>query len=49
MFTTENKKKWVNEAKETSPKAVSKKYGIPIKSLKRWLQVGPERKKGRCY
>jgi hypothetical protein len=46
MFTAENKRRWVCEAKETSPKNVSKKYGIPIKSLKRWLQVGPDRKKG---
>jgi transposase-like protein len=46
MFTTDNKRRWVAEAKETSVKLVSKKYGIPIKSLKRWLQVGPDRKKG---
>jgi hypothetical protein len=49
MFSAENKRRWVNEAIETSTKAVSKKYGIPIKSLKRWLLVGPERKKGGTF
>lgn len=30
----------------TSPSLVAKSFNIPLKSLKRWLRFGPERKKG---
>jgi hypothetical protein len=29
------------------PRVVAKKFAVPLKSLKRWLQVGPERRKGK--
>jgi hypothetical protein len=30
----------------TNPSLVAKSFNIPLKSLKRWLRFGPERKKG---
>ena len=31
----------------TNPSLVAKSFNIPIKSLKRWLRFGPDRKKGK--
>ena len=31
----------------TTPSLVAKSFNIPIKSLKRWLRHGSERKKGK--
>lgn len=31
----------------TTPSLVAKSFNIPLKSLKRWLRFGPERKKGK--
>ena len=30
-------------------KDVSKMFSVPLKSLKRWIKVGPERKKGMVH
>jgi hypothetical protein len=30
----------------TEVKQVAKQFAVPLKSLKRWLQVGADRKKG---
>lgn len=46
MFPPELKKKCVDLAKHTDPKKVSVQCGVPIKSLKRWINIGAERKKG---
>ena len=46
MISSETKRKYVEMAKETDAKEVSRNFGIPIKSLKRWLLLGHERKKG---
>lgn len=46
ILTAEEKKKLVELAKEFNAKEISKKYGVPLKSLKRWLLLGHERKKG---
>jgi len=49
MFSIDLKKKYVDEAYKSSAKEVSQKYKIPLKSLKRWMLVGPDRKKGIYY
>jgi transposase-like protein len=46
ILTAEEKKKLVELAKESNAKEISKKFGVPLKSLKRWLLLGHERKKG---
>jgi hypothetical protein len=46
ILTAEDKKKLVEMAKVSNAKEISKKFGVPIKSLKRWLLLGYERKKG---
>ena len=46
MISSETKRSYVEMAKETDAKEVSKNFGIPLKSLKRWLLLGHERKKG---
>ena len=46
ILTSDDKKNLVEMAKKSNAKVVSKKYGIPLKSLKRWLLLGHERKKG---
>ena len=46
MISPETKRRYVEMAKETDAKEVSKNFGIPLKSLKRWLMLGHERKKG---
>ena len=46
MISPETKRKYVEMAKETDAKEVSRNFGIPLKSLKRWLLLGHERKKG---
>lgn len=46
ILSSEEKKNIVELAKETNIKEVSKKFGVPLKSLKRWILYGPERKKG---
>ena len=33
----------------TSPSLVAKSFNIPVKSLRRWLRHGSERKKGKLY
>ena len=34
------------QANMSTPALVAKSFNIPIKSLKRWLRCGPQRKKG---
>jgi len=46
MLSPEAKMKYVEMAKETDAREVSKSFGIPLKSLKRWLLLGTDRKKG---
>jgi transposase-like protein len=46
ILTAEEKRKLVELAKESNAKEISKKFGVPLKSLKRWLLLGHERKKG---
>ena len=46
MFSTIVKKKCIEASKIYEIKEVSKMFSVPIKSLKRWIEVGPERKKG---
>jgi hypothetical protein len=46
MFDVNFKKKCVDEAKKYGMRLTSEKHNVPIKSLKRWISVGPERKKG---
>ena len=40
-------KKKLKQSKCNDLKAVSKMFAVPLKSLKRWIKVGPERKKGK--
>lgn len=35
------------QAKTNKLNKVSKMFSVPLKSLKRWIKVGPERKKGK--
>ena len=44
--TTEEKKKLVEMTKQSNVKLISRKYGVPFKSLKRWVLYGCDRKKG---
>ena len=46
ILTLEQKKKLVELSKQSNAKVISKKFGVPLKSLKRWLLLGVERKKG---
>ena len=46
MFSTEVKRKCIEASKIYEIKEVSKMFSVPLKSLKRWIEVGPERKKG---
>ena len=46
MISPETKRRYVEMAKDTDAKEISKNFGIPLKSLKRWLSRGHERKKG---
>ncbi len=46
MFTTEIKKQCVILAEKNDPKIIANQLKVPLKSLKRWLSVGAERKKG---
>ena len=46
MVSSEIKRKYVEMAKETGAKEVYKNLGILMKSLKRWLLLGHDRKKG---
>lgn len=49
MFTPEFKMKCVELCKYHDFKTVSKRCKVPIKSLKRWILIGPERKKGNFF
>ena len=46
MLPPDLKKLAVSLAKRNDPKYSSNFYGVPLKSLKRWIKVGCERKKG---
>mmetsp|Transcript_5301 Transcript_5301/g.5076 ORF Transcript_5301/g.5076 Transcript_5301/m.5076 type:complete len:575 (-) Transcript_5301:123-1847(-) len=46
MIPTELKRKAVNLALQKGPKFAASFYRVPTKSLKRWMMVGCERKKG---
>jgi len=46
IVDAETRKKAVFEALEEGVDIIAKKYKIRKKSLKRWLQIGPEKKKG---
>ena len=55
MYNTEVKRKCIEmvgliikyQAKYVNPKEVSRNFAVPLKSLKRWLLTGPERKRGK--
>ena len=56
MHSQESKRKFVelvklivkfNQSKESGAKEISRSFGIPLKSLKRWILIGTERKKGK--
>ena len=49
MYNVNDKKRYVDEARRDGIKIVAKKYSIPLKSLRRWMLVGPERKKGNLF
>ena len=46
MLDTDLKRKAVEMAIKEGPKFASVCFGVPLKSLKRWIKVGCERKKG---
>lgn len=46
MLATDLKRKAVSLAGEKGPRYSSMFYKVPLKSLKRWMKVGCERKKG---
>lgn len=46
MLPTDLKRKAVDLARYKTPKFSANFYGVPLKSLKRWMKVGCERKKG---
>jgi hypothetical protein len=46
MLATDLKRKAVTLAGEKGPRYSSLFYQVPLKSLKRWIKVGCERKKG---
>lgn len=46
MLATDLKRKAVHLANEKGPRYSSLFYQVPLKSLKRWIKVGCERKKG---
>lgn len=37
------------QARLTDPKTAANLFGVSVKSLKRWMAVGPERKKGKIF
>ena len=46
MYSFEVKRQCIDMVKRHDIKEVAAKYPVPLKSLKRWIQIGPERKKG---
>ena len=46
MLGTELKRKAVHMALKEGPRYSSMHYKVPLESLKRWMKVGCERKKG---
>lgn len=46
MLSSEIKSKAIQMAEKNGIKKAAQQYNVPIKSLKRWLKVGVERKKG---
>jgi hypothetical protein len=46
MLPADVKRKAVYMAMNSSPKKAAEHYSVPLKSLKRWMKVGCERKKG---
>ena len=46
MFSNSFKALCIRECQRLSPKKVAEKRSIPLKSLKRWIEVGADRKKG---
>jgi hypothetical protein len=46
MHQADFKKELVQKAKGKDLKLLAREYNVSLKSLKRWIQVGPERKKG---
>lgn len=46
MYSFEVKRQCIDMVKRHDIKEVAAKYAVPLKSLKRWIQIGPERKKG---
>ena len=46
MLDPNTKRQAIDLARRTSLKEAAVKFNVPSKSLKRWLKVGHERKKG---
>lgn len=46
MIDLKTKRNCVEDCQIMDPKIVAAKYNVPLKSLKRWIQVGPARQKG---
>lgn len=46
MYSKEVKRQCIEKAKLIDVKEVAAKYSVPLKSLKRWIEIGPDRKKG---
>lgn len=46
MYSTEVKRKCIENSKFNDLKTVSQLFAVPLKSLRRWIQIGPERLKG---
>ena len=46
MLNPDIKRQAVNLAREKTPRFSAETYNVPLKSLKRWMKVGWQRKKG---
>jgi hypothetical protein len=46
MLNPDIKRQAVNLAREKTPRLSAETYNVPLKSLKRWMKVGWQRKKG---
>ena len=44
MFSIETKKNAINYAKKHNPLEAARVFNVPVKSVKRWIVIGAERK-----
>lgn len=44
MFSLETKQNAINYAKDHNPVEAARVFDVPVKSVKRWIVIGAERK-----